>query len=278
MRYFYLIAIWATFGLSAQQDSTHVLFVGNSLTYNHEMPQMLQAMLRESGHPVRIHQSTVPGMSLQGHFTQIITFLTETTAFTRKKMKGEQTGTENALRGRPWDVIILQAGTVEAVIPEARTYSIGPAIASTKSYLERPSRIILFNTWASNGEYPLQYCLPANTIGQSLLEDQYCSPTFSNLSEHTASINSGFAELAAANGIEKSDNGELFLQVRTRYRDIELFDDAFHPSPAGSFLNACEFYFMLTGEKVSPLVFSGPLDMTEAAMLKQLVDRYHDNP
>lgn len=266
-----------SFGLSGQQDTTHVLFVGNSLTYYHDMPGMLQAMLLEKGRPVRIHQSTVPGMSLRGHFTQMITALTDSTAFTRGKMAGELTGTENKLLERSWDIVVLQTGTVEALIPESRNLSVSPAIAKTRTYLKKPARIILFNTWASEGSYPRQYCQPGAMIDPSLTEGPYCSETISDLSGHTAIINSGYAEVAVRNGIEKSNNGDLFLAARKRHAAIDLFDDAFHPSVAGSFLNACEFYFLLTGEKASSLDFIGPVSSREASLLKQLVDRYHQD-
>ncbi len=251
------------------------MFVGNSLTYYHDMPGMLQAMLSEKGHPVRIHQSTVPGMSLSAHFSQIITQLTDSTAFTRKKMAGEQTGTENKLRERPWDIIILQTGTVEALIPESRNLSVSPAIARAKTYLVSPARIILFNTWASDTTYPLQFCQPGTVIDASLRNRPYCSETLDNLARHTAAINAGFAELAADNGVEKSNHGDLFLEMRNRHTEVGLFDDAFHPSPAGSFLNACEFYYLLTREKVSGLEYTGPVAPGQAEALKQLVDRYH---
>ncbi len=266
-----------SFGLNGQQDTTHVLFVGNSLTYYHDMPGMLQAMLSEKGHPVRIHQSTVPGMSLRGHFTQMITALTDSTAFTRGKMAGELTGTENKLLERNWNVVILQTGTVEALIPESRNLSVSPAIARTKSYLGGPARIILFNTWASDTTYPLQFCQPGAIIHPSLRSRPYCSETLDNLARHTGAINSGYAKLAADNGVEKSNHGDLFLEMRNLHAEVGLFDDAFHPSPAGSFLNACEFYFLLTGEKAADLDFNGPVPSPKAALLKQVVDRYHED-
>ena len=277
LRHVLLCFLLISSGLNGQQDTTHVLFVGNSLTYSHDMPGMVQAMLAEKGHAVRIHQSTVPGMSLKGHFTQMITALTDSTAFTRGKMAGELTGTENKLLERSWDIVILQTGTVEALIPESRNLSFSPAIGKARTYLKAPARIILFNTWASEGAYPRQYCQPGVRIDPSLTEDLYCSETISDRTGLTAAINSGYAEVAAQNGIEKSNNGDLFLAAREYHAAIDLFDDNVHPSEAGSFLNACEFYFLLTGEKASSLDFDGQIPARDASLLKLVVDRYHQD-
>jgi len=48
---------------SHSQDSTeelNVLFIGNSLTFYHDMPQMVQKMLNETNPNIKIHQSTFP--------------------------------------------------------------------------------------------------------------------------------------------------------------------------------------------------------------------------
>lgn len=47
-----------------------VLFIGNSLTYYHDMPVMLQAMLNEKDIRINIHQSTFPGVSLSAHLAK----------------------------------------------------------------------------------------------------------------------------------------------------------------------------------------------------------------
>ncbi|MBC2839384.1 DUF4886 domain-containing protein [Robiginitalea sp. SC105] len=281
MKNLFLFTFWVLAGMSAQgqpaanADSTHVLFVGNSLTYYHDMPQMLQAMLAEGGHTVRIHQSTVPGMSLRGHLDQIITRMDGESTYTRPKMDGEITGTENALREREWDVVVLQEGTVPVMIPEARAFLVAPAIASSKAYLNAPCRFILFNTWAADTTYPRRYCYPSGLIDASLPDDAYCSGEFGNLSEHTRALNAGYEELAKAANMEKSNHGDLFERIRNDHGEIDLFDDAFHPSAAGAFLNACEFYYLLTGSNPTALEYTGPLDADQAQTLKRVVDRYH---
>ena len=53
-------------------DKTNVLFIGNSLTYYHDMPATVQKMMNETNLYFNSEQSTFPGMSLDGHMNNII--------------------------------------------------------------------------------------------------------------------------------------------------------------------------------------------------------------
>lgn len=48
------------------------LFIGNSLTYYNDMPQMLQNMMNETNQKIKIDQFTFPGLSLNDHLTKIV--------------------------------------------------------------------------------------------------------------------------------------------------------------------------------------------------------------
>jgi hypothetical protein len=71
-------------------DEINVLFIGNSLTYFYDMPQILQRMLNETNPNIKIEQSTFPGQSLSGHLSDIITSRTDNGISTRKKEEGEK--------------------------------------------------------------------------------------------------------------------------------------------------------------------------------------------
>ena len=71
-------------------EKINVLFIGNSLTYFHDMPQTVQKMLNETDPNIKVEQSTFPGQSLPGHLSDIITSRTESGITTRKKEKGEK--------------------------------------------------------------------------------------------------------------------------------------------------------------------------------------------
>lgn len=45
----------------------NVLFIGNSLTYFHNMPTILQDIFIENNKNIRVFQSTFPGIPLHNH-------------------------------------------------------------------------------------------------------------------------------------------------------------------------------------------------------------------
>ena len=51
-------------------DSARVLFIGNSLTYANDMPQILQAIAAQAGKTLRVEAITLPGAALEDHFVQ----------------------------------------------------------------------------------------------------------------------------------------------------------------------------------------------------------------
>lgn len=261
---------------SQQKDSAkeiNVLFIGNSLTYFYDMPQMVQKMLNETNLNIRIEQSTFPGQSLDGHLSDIITSRTENGINTRKKEEGEKTETEIKIAEKKWDVVILQTGTISVLIPENRELITNKAISEIKKLVSNPNcKFILFNTWPSKNEYPKQYCYPSRMIDKSILKERCCSPTLENLEQETNLINKSYDSVARKNNLLKSDNGNKFYEVLTNYPEIELYEDDSHPNKYGAFLNACIFYQMLTNKKASELKYTGEIEPKIAEFLKQIAE------
>lgn len=261
---------------SQQKNSAkeiNVLFIGNSLTYFYDMPQTLQKMLNETNPNVRIEQSAFPGQSLDGHLSDIITSRTENGINTRKKEEGEKTETEIKIAEKKWDVVILQTGTISVLIPENRELITNKAIFEIKKLVSNPNcKFILFNTWPSKNEYPKQYCYPSRMIDKSILKERCCSPTLENLEQETNLINESYDSVARKNNLLKSDNGNKFFEVLTKYPEIELYEDDSHPNKYGAFLNACIFYQMLTNKKASELKFTGEIEPKIAELLKQIAE------
>ncbi|EDP72324.1 hypothetical protein FBALC1_14522 [Flavobacteriales bacterium ALC-1] len=249
----------------------NVLFVGNSLTFYHEMPQMVQEMLNETSSNIKIDQVTFPGMFLGWHLDKTILTEDEESISVRDKFETEITESEKKLSEKKWDIIILQEGTIRVLIPELRHLVVDSSIKKIKKFVNNPDcRFILFNTWASKTEYPEEYCHPGFLIDESLEKNKkYCSDQIENLEDHTNVINQAYQELADNNNIEKSNNGNLFLKIREKHPEIELFDDSFHPSKYGSFLNACEFYQIFSNKKVTDLKYNGDIEPRIAESLKK---------
>ena len=249
----------------------NVLFIGNSLTYFHDMPQTLQKMLNETHSGFNIEQSTFPGMSLDSHLNNIIESRTENGIRTRKKEAGEITETEIKLSEKDWDIIIIQEGTVRLLIPEAREFKVETAIAEIKDRILNPDcKIILFKTWPSKKEYPKQYCYSKWSINHSLENDQYCSEEIQSLEQEVQLINDAYDAVASKFGLAVSDNVNKVYEVLTQNPDINLYEDNTHPNEYGAFLNACIFYQLLTDSKASNLKFYGAIEESVAKKLKEI--------
>lgn len=250
-----------------------VLFIGNSLTYFYDMPQTLQMMLNETHPNIRISQSTFPGMSLSRHLSSIITSQNENEISTREKEQNELTTTEKKIIEKEWDLLILQTGTVSVLIPENRELKVGRAISDIKNKVTNPNcEFILFNTWPSKNDYPKQYCYPSRMIDESIEREKCCSPIMNTLKGEFELINKSYELIAKKHSLRKSNNGSKFYEILTKYPEINLYDDKIHPSKYGSFLNACIFYKIITGNNPSELHYTGELNIETAELLKEIVE------
>jgi hypothetical protein len=254
-------------------ENINVLFIGNSFTYFYDMPQTVQKMLNETDPNIKIEQSTFPGQSLSGHLSQIVTSRTENGISTRQKEQGEKTETEIKIAEKKWNVVILQTGTVNVIIPENRELKINKAVLEIKKQISNPDcKFILFNTWSDKDKYPKQYCYPSSVIDKSIEKDKCCSPVIENLEQEVKIINEGYNLLAKECELLKSENGNKFYEVRTQYPKIELYEDESHPNKYGAFLNACIFYQMLTNKKALKLKYNGEIEPEIAKLLKEIAE------
>ena len=263
-------------------EKTNVLFIGNSLTYYHDMPKTLQAMLNEKHSNYTIEQSAFPGMTLKGHLQDIITESKGDTINSRSKEPGEVTETEKKIKSNKWDIIILQEGTGRLYFSEVIKEVINPSIQSIKELNNNPNcKYVLFKTWPSKGEYPRKSeCLPKHYFDwekyyvneETSNKITFCSTERLNFEQDVDILNSFFNTIAQDNGMLKTDHCNLHYKVRTKFPEIEIYDDEYHPSEIGSYLNALEFYRILTNEKVSKLKYIGKLDKNTTKKLKSFFD------
>lgn len=249
----------------------NVLFIGNSLTYFYDMPTMVQEMLNETHPGIHVEQSTFPGMSLESHMTEIIQYRTENGIGTRKKEVGEFTETEIKLKEKSWDIVILQGGTVSFLIPEARQFNNDDAITKIKVLNNNTNcRYLLFSTWPSRIDYPKQYCYSCDMIDAKITKRKCCSEKITSLKQHTSLINEAYQVTAQFQNLEKSNHTDIASEVLSKHKALNLYEDDIHPNELGSFLNACIFYQMITGEKASNLKYIGNISKDDAQLLKNI--------
>jgi len=127
----------------AQQDTTRILFVGNSFTYFYNLPQVVAAMAREQGVVLLTRQSTVGGSSLEQHW---------------KGEKGTQTRT--LLESANWDYVVFNNHSTSAIDSPDSFLEYGRKFADLTR--QRGAKPIFMMTWAYASNPLMQ---PAITAG-----------------------------------------------------------------------------------------------------------------
>jgi hypothetical protein len=247
------------------EAKTNILFIGNSLTYYNEMPNMLQAMFNEKNIPITINQSTYSGYSLKSHLDLKIIGAENKNVYTRPKHLNETTATEKILLADTiYEHIIIQERTTLAVLDSLNNNETKLSIKSIKELANHNSKIWLFQNFPSNKDYPKQYCTTNNT------QKQICTDSIRNLSQEIDKIKIAFKELGENYNVVRI--GESFGEVLENRMDINLYADSSHPSKEGSFLIALNFYSCLTNENPIHLNYNASLSIEKSNYLKKIVN------
>lgn len=237
-----------------EREPKEVLFIGNSLTYYHDMPAMLQEMLREQLAAFNIHQRTEPGVSLYNHL------ISENTI---KKLNSQS-----------WDIVVLQEGTVRTLIPEVMEYQLRPTVIKLDSIIKtKGGRTILYESYPIS-KYPKKYCYPSILISNALEERDYCSVELLNSDQEFKIIQNSFKELNSSIEGNIALVGTSFELCKKKFPELMLFEskEDTHPSKLGSYLIACVFFRTLTGKKASGINYSAELELADIKKIKEIVD------
>lgn len=267
--------VFLVFPSFAQTKS--VLFIGNSLTYYHEMPHTVQQMCNERNEHFEIAQSTSPGATLCQHLE-----FNDGKNGARRIKPGERSVTVEKLLSKQWDYVVLQAGTVSILVSENVPNSLEPSIFKLDSIAQKQgARTILYQNFAQL-KYPVKYCYPGMFInvmspGNSAhlpMSENYCSDSFNNCTEEFAVISKGYKSIAEKIKARIAPVGEAFELCKKQHPDIKLYESAVddHPGEAGAYLIACVFYRVLTGNKSNGLQYHAKLEQDIAVKLQQIAD------
>lgn len=242
------------FGACSDPRPKEVLFIGNSLTYYHDMPLTLQAMLNEKDIKINIHQSTFPGISLSDHL-----------------IKPE---TLTKLNSQNWDYVVLQEATVRVLIDEVREYNFEPAILRLDSLVKlKKGQTILYQSYPVS-IYPKKYCYPSLLVRAEIPEANYCSDSLRSSTEEFDIIQASFNEVSLTIQGKVAPVGLYFELCKKKYPELSLFESTedTHPSALGSYLIACVFFKILTGEKTADVKYSETLTQTDKDKINEIVD------
>ena len=116
-------------GGSVDQRTTRVLFVGNSHTATHRLPEVVAALARRQGVALEVGMLAEPGHSLGDHLAD-----------------GRL---QAALQRADWDWVVLQQGPSSR--PESRVDLRRSVTAIAETLRGRPARIALMSVWPHRG-------------------------------------------------------------------------------------------------------------------------------
>ena len=116
-------------------SSTTVLYIGNSLTFFNELPEMFARLASSGGYDVDVAMSAWGGSTLSAHISSQMT--------------------QGMIDQREWDYVVLQEESDIPTIVELRKEQMYPAIRTLEEKIgENGGITILFMTWGRRGGLP----------------------------------------------------------------------------------------------------------------------------
>lgn len=210
---FYLI-LGATTLLLDAQDTTRVLFLGNSYTATNNLPKIIAGLSNKAGKPIFYLSNTPGGSTLDGHLNDPNSLA--------------------LIRRGTWDYIVLQEQSQIPTIPHFRDNLMFPAVQQLHDTIAEHAacaRVIMFMTWGrQNGG---QQCGPGGN---------YCSPVFQDFAHMQDSLKSAYQ---AAGRLINALIAPVGISWQKVIQDTSIAlhsSDESHPNLSGSYLASCALF------------------------------------
>ena len=260
-----------------QKEEVNILFIGNSLTYYNDMPQIIQKILDTEKTKYKVSQSTYSGISLTQHLNRKMKIITRNNIELLPLGFSDTSETVKLLLLKKWDFVVLQDGTVRLLIPEVKEQLVIPAIIDFKKKLKNTNtEFVLFKTWPTIDTFPKQHCYPKGIINIALEKDMCCSPIIKSIEDEVSLINYAYDTVALASNIPTVPITDCFMEIIKNHPNINLYADKYsHPSILGAYLNACVFYKFFTKQNASEIKYRSGIDKKTAKIIQEVVDKYY---
>lgn len=194
-----------------EQKPYKILFLGNSYTYNHNLPIQVKELIEENHKEllVEVKALTPGGAKLKNHLDS--SFTTE------------------MIRNGNWNVIILQGHSLEPLKnPESFTSSATELIGVSK---ESGAQVYLFETWS-------------RAEGDSVYSEAWSGQSPEMMQQK---LNEIYHRVALETNVTVIPIGSLWQKEMREKKDIQLYsDDGSHPSQIGTELTASVIYQYIT--------------------------------
>lgn len=211
-------------------QALRVLFIGNSHTFVHDVPGMLQRLGEATDTPIWVEALTIGGATLDDHLRRPSTAAT--------------------IRNGPWDFVVLQEqSTIPAFEPKFYHHTLA-SLASTVT--DAGSTPVVYATWARHAD------------------DEYFArqKRFASPKKLQDALNQSFAEAAQQTGSLVVPVSTAWRHYLAQNPDKRLHaPDGNHANLAGAYLAACVFYRTLQNTPCSGNTYR-PKQVSEETALK----------
>ncbi|MGB0933109.1 MAG: PKD domain-containing protein [Lishizhenia sp.] len=221
--------------IGSAQDSSSVLFLGNSYTAYNNLPQMFKSITESLGDAVTVDSRTPGGTTFQGHATN--------------------TATYQKIQSNPWHFVVLQAQSQEPSFPDSQVNS------NTLPYAQQ----IADSVYSSNFCTQILYYM---TWGRKNGDAQWAPiSTYEGMQNR---LRNAYVRFADSTQGSVSPVGMAWKYIRETQPSIELYTaDESHPSYAGTYLAACTFYAAVFRKSPVGATFIGSLSAQDAGFLQE---------
>jgi len=224
------LSLWA-------QDTTKVLFIGNSITYFNDMPQTFEAIANS-----------------KGDYTEVTVYAPGGTGFIHHV---NDQNVYNFFRERVWDYVILQPGS-----NESPGYS-EPISATLTRARTLQDTILFYNPCAKILYYEISYGVWGNTSNDLNTYNNTMDLIRANIEFLADSTESFFAP--AGETMRTAWNTNPSIMLWGGYGDI-------HPNAIGSYMIACTFYCSIFQRSSFGSNITNSLSTSEASYYQLLAD------
>jgi len=220
-------------------DTTKVLFIGNSYTQGNNLTNLFKQLSTSGGKLVFADKSAFGGYRLEYHATD--------------------TTTLNKINQPGWDYVILQEFSTLPTIGHLRYNNMYPAARTLDSIINsREANTALFLTWGR--KYEGRYYIGS-----------YCSPLFVDFYHMQDSLNSAYTEISNELEALLCPVGFAWGLSYSLDSNINLWQsDNSHPTLEGSYLATCVFYAKIFNESPVGISYTAGLDTSVALFLQNV--------
>jgi len=219
----------------AVNDSTNVLFIGNSITYFNNMPSMFRNIANNKGKAVRIATHTPGGTGIVDHYVNAQLY--------------------SLIKSRKWDVVILQPGSSESA---GASYPVSTTVSR--------ARILLDSIYKNNActrvyLYQIPYGIPSSGGYPKYFQVQ-------------TMIRDSVSKMADSLKLQMLPAGESFRAYYSLYQNQLLHSSInnIHPNAFGSFLVASTMYTGVFQDSVSNCTYYSTIPKDTAMKFFAIAD------